>query len=103
MYQKKKESFGHPIIPLIVETEDTKDTDKSKYITMDLKIRAAGSNNSTYKKHLKKFEEGTPQEFINLLKSLDEVWAQNAVTGPHDRSSTIRSTLMGETLTNYDS
>ena len=103
MYLKKKESFGHPIIPLIVETEDPKDIDKSKYITMDLKIRATGSNTSTYKKYVRKFEEGTPQEFIDLLKSLDEIWVQNSVTGAHDRSSTVRSTLMGETLANYDS
>ena len=84
MFQKKKEAFGHPIIPLIVETEDPKEMDKSKYICMDLKIRATGANTSTYKKYIKKFEEGSPQEFIDLLKSLDEIWAQNSVTGAHD-------------------
>ena len=103
MFNKKIASFGHPIIPLIVEAEDPKEIDKSKYICMDLKIRAAGANTSTYKKYIRKFEEGTPQEFIDLMKSLDEIWAQNSVTGAHDRSSTIRSTLMGETLANFDS
>jgi hypothetical protein len=103
LYNKRRETFGHPIIPLIVEMEDPEKIDKSKYICMDLKIRAAGANTSTYKKYIRKFEEGTPQEFIDLLKSLEEIWVQNSVAGPQDRSSIVRSTLMGETLANYDS
>ena len=76
LFNKSKETFGHPIIPLIWETVDPEKIDKSKYICMDLKIRATGANSSTYKKYIKKFEEGTPQEFIDLLKSLEEIWAQ---------------------------
>ena len=103
LFNKRRETFGHPIIPLIVEPEDPKEIDKSKIICMELKIRATGANHSMYKKYIKKFEEGTPQEFIDLLKGLDEIWTQNSVTGAHDRSATIRSILMGETLANYDS
>ena len=70
---------------------------------MELKIQALGANNATYKKYIKCFKEGTPQEFISLLKSLEEIWTQNSVTGALDHSSTISSILMGETLPNYDS
>jgi len=75
------DAFNKPVIPLVVESvESTKEMDKSKYISMDLKIRHNGSNSSTYKKYIKRFEEGTPQEFIDLLKSYDEIWHQNSVT-----------------------
>ena len=84
LFNKRRETFGHPIIPLIVETEDPKEMDKSKYICMELKIRVAGANNFTYKKYIKKFKEGTPQEFIDMLKCLDEIWTQNSVAGTHD-------------------
>ena len=66
-WNKHPDTFGKPIIPLLLESFDPKTIDKSKYISMDLKIRHNGPNTSTYKKYIKKFEEGTPQEFIELL------------------------------------
>ena len=79
--ESNADAFNQPVIPLVVESiESTKEMDKSKYISMDLKIRHNGPHSSTYKKYIKRFEGGTPQEFIDLLKSYDEIWHQNSIT-----------------------
>jgi hypothetical protein len=56
----------------------------------------------TYKKFVRVFEEGTPQQWINLIQDVEEIWTQNSVNGPSDRTSTIRALLKGESLTAFD-
>jgi hypothetical protein len=48
------------------------------------------------------FEEGTPQQWIDLIRDVEEIWTQNTVNGPLDRTSTIRALLKGESLTAFD-
>jgi hypothetical protein len=51
------------VLPLVLETLPTKEQDKSKFISFELKSRAgqpAGS--TTYRKFVWVFEEGTPQQ-----------------------------------------
>ena len=101
--RKLKPSPLQPVLPLIPDTLPTKDQDKSKFVTFELKVRAgqpAGS--TTYKKFVRVFEEGTPQQWIDLVRDLEEIWAQNSVNGPTDRTATIRSLLKGESLTAFD-
>ena len=57
---------------------------------------------TTYKKHLRLFDEGEVQEWINLVVAVHEVWTQNSITGGADRSATFRAVLRGETLVAYD-
>jgi hypothetical protein len=98
-----KPSPLQPVLPLVPETLPTKEQDKSKFISFELKSRAgqpAGS--TTYKKFVRVFEEGTPQQWIDLIHDLEEIWTQNSVNGPTDRVSTIRALLKGESLTAFD-
>jgi hypothetical protein len=43
------------------------------------------------KKYVKKFEEGNPQEWIDMLKDLKEIWTQNSMTGGTYRASRVRA------------
>ena len=73
--------FLQPIIPLIPEHE-TDSSKKNTYIMMEVKCTAGSSKNSkdkNYKKYILRFEAGTPQEWINLKKDLEEVWKQNSI------------------------
>jgi hypothetical protein len=100
---KLKPSPLQPVLPLLPEILPTKDQDKAKFILFKLKARAgqpAGS--TTYKKFVRVFEEGTPQQWINLIRDVKEIWTQNSVNGPVTRTSTIRALLKGESLTAFD-
>jgi hypothetical protein len=100
---KLKPSPLQPVLPLLPEVLPTKDQDKSKFINFELKSRAgqpAGS--TTYKKFVRVFEEGSPQQWIDLIRDLEEIWMQNSVNGPTDRTSTIRALLKGESLTAFE-
>jgi hypothetical protein len=55
-----------------------------------------------YKKYIKKFEEGTAQEWIDLQRDIQEIWVQNTITGGTDRASTPRALLHGESLTGFE-
>jgi hypothetical protein len=110
----KKTSFSHnggtlkpsplqPVLPLLPEVLPTKDQDKLKFTNFELKSRAgqpAGS--TTYKKFVRVFEEGSPQQWTDLIRDLEKIWTQNSVNGPSDRTSTIRALLKGESLTAFE-
>jgi hypothetical protein len=42
------------------------------------------SDSTKYKKSVQKYEEESPQEWINMLKDLEEIWTQNPMTGGRD-------------------
>jgi hypothetical protein len=78
-----KPSPLQPVSPLVPETLPTKEQDKLKFISFELKSRAgqpAGS--TTYKKFVRVFEEGTPQQWIDLIHDLEEIWTQNRRSAP---------------------
>jgi hypothetical protein len=80
---KLKLSLLKPVLPLLPEVLPTKDQDKLKFINFELKSRAiqpAGS--TTYKKSMGVFKEGSPQQWINLIGDLQEIWTQSSVNGP---------------------
>jgi hypothetical protein len=96
---KLKPSTLQPVLPLLPEVLPTKEQDKLKFINFKLKSRAgqpAGS--TTYKKLVRVFEEGSPQQWIDLIQDLEEIWTQNSVNGPSDHTLTIRALLKGESL-----
>ena len=49
------------------------------------------------------FEEGPPQQWVDLAQDLLGIWTQNSINGPSDRTATIWSLLKGETLTAFES
>jgi hypothetical protein len=100
---KLKPSPLQPVLPLLPEVLSTKDQDKAKFISFELKSRAGQpSGSTTYKKFVRVFEEGTPQQWIDLIRDVEEIWTQNSVNGLSDRTSTIRALLKGESLTAFD-
>ena len=94
-----------PILPLVPEKadEDAK-VHKDKFIVMELKTKpgSAAASTSTHKKSVKLFEEGTPQDWIDVLDAIHEIWEQNNITSASNRSAIIRTILKGESKACYD-
>src|SRR6478609_2473092 len=98
----RKVSFLKPVLPLVpVEATKTKEN-KSKFVTMELKLQAGLTTDGTYKKHISLFNKGTPQEWIDAQKDIAEVWKQNNITQADDRIAIIKALLKGETLTTFE-
>ena len=92
-----------PVIPLVKQKLAIDDKDKSAFITFELKVRAGtGAGTPSYKKNMRTFEEGTPQEWMDVLTGLKEIWKQNSVVEPTDQAATIAAILKGDSLTAFD-
>jgi hypothetical protein len=77
--------------------------EKGKFIAFDLKTRVGQPSDATkYKKYIRKFEEGNPQEWIDMLRDLEEIWTQNSMTGGTDRASTVRALVHGESAVAFE-
>ena len=100
---KKRGSSLVPILPLIPTTLPITEDDKGSYLSFELKTRVGQPDaQSKYKKYVRKFEEGEPQQWINLKRDINEIWTQNSVNGGTDRASTVRALLKGESLTAFE-
>jgi hypothetical protein len=44
------------------------------------------SDVTKYKKYVRKFGEGNPQEWIDMLRDLEEIWTQIFMTGGYSES-----------------
>ena len=100
----KKHGTLQPILPLIPVKLDKDEEAKSHFITFELKSRVGQSAEATkYKKHVRKFEEGSPQQLIDLLKDIEEIWTQNSISGGTDRASTVRSLVKSESIITFES
>ncbi len=91
-----------PAISLIPELTELDKNDKAAFIGFDLPTIAGENKGVTYKKQTKKFDEGTPEEYIILRRDLDEIWAQNEMTTGRNRAATVRSLLQNESLTTFE-
>jgi hypothetical protein len=93
-----------PVLPLITEKGTTPvEDDKTRFITIELRARVnAPTGSATYKKYIKKFEEGTAQEWIDLRRDIQEIWVQSTIMGGTDRASIARALLRGESLTRFE-
>jgi hypothetical protein len=86
-----------PVLPWVPDWFAKDSKDKTTYITFDLKVRAGtGVGTPSYKKHMWTFDEGTPQEWMELLSGLREIWQQNTVNGAHNRAATVVAVLKGD-------
>ena len=52
---------------------------------------------------MRMFDEDTPQEWMEVLTGLKEIWKQNSVNGPTDRAATVAAIIKGDSLTAFDS
>jgi len=92
-----------PVLPLVPEKLPTIEEDKGKYLIFELKTRVGQPADSTkYKKYVRKFEEGSPQQWINLLKDLDKIWTQNLMNGGSDRASTVQALVRRESGVSFE-
>ena len=70
----KKAGYLLHVLPLIPLKLPSVEEDKGKYIAFKLKTRVGQPLDATrYKKYVRKFEEGSPQEWIDMLKDLEEI------------------------------
>jgi hypothetical protein len=92
----KKSGHLLPVLPLIPQKTTKMEEEKGRFLAFDLKTRVAQPSNATkYKKYVRKFEEGNPQEWMDMLRDLEEIWTQNSMTGGTDRASTVRALVCG--------
>ena len=83
--KNKKAGSLQPVLPLVPVQLPTAAEEKGRFVTFELKARVGAPNDSTkYKKHVRTFEEGTPQEWIDLLRNLEEIWTQNSMNRGQD-------------------
>src|SRR6056300_506310 len=93
-----------PILSLIPEKLSVEEEkDKSRYLEYTLKSKAGAPENSAkYKKFIRIFEEGTPQEWIELMMAVEEVWLQNTLTKEPDRVAVLQALIRGESRVTFD-
>ena len=99
----KKPAWLLPVIPLenVTANKSTKE-DSRIYVSMYLKARAgSGDSGETYKKRFFLFDDGTPQEWVDVLEDLDELWRQNSVVNGPDRAATVQMILRNDALNEF--
>jgi hypothetical protein len=77
--------------------------DKGKVIAFELKTRVEKPVAATsYKKYLRKFEEGSLQGWIDMVKDLEEIWMKNYMTEGISKASTVRVFVKGESAVAFE-
>ncbi len=90
------------VMPLVPEKLPS--GDKSKFIQMELKAIAGGdAETSKYKKFIRKFDEGSVQQWIEMLQDLDEIFTQDSIDEPVVRAAIIKTILQGESKSCFES
>jgi hypothetical protein len=103
IHRVKKAGYLLPVLPLISLKLPSVEEEKGKYIAFELKSRVGQPSDATrYKKFVRKFEVGSPQEWIDMLKDLEEIWTQNSMTGGTYRESTVRALVRGESAVAFE-
>ena len=69
--------ISSPVIPLVIEYGSMEKEDETRYIQLEIKTLVNKNFPSVYKKNIKRFEEGSPFKFIQLIQDLQEVFTQN--------------------------
>jgi hypothetical protein len=77
--------------------------DKAAYILLTLQVsKGLAPGTPTYRKSIRTFEEGDPQQWMEVITGLKEIWAQNSITVPTDMSITAVAILKKDSLTSYE-
>jgi hypothetical protein len=78
--------------------------EKGTFIGFDLKTRDGQPSDATkYKKYFRNFKEGNPQDWIDMMRDLEEIWTQNSMAGGTDRASSVRGLVCGESAVAFES
>jgi hypothetical protein len=90
-----------PLLPTKLLLDELKD--KAGYITFTLQVsEGLAPGTPTYRKSIRTFEEGDPQQWMEVITGLKEIWAQNSITVLTDMSNTAVALLKGDSLTSYE-
>jgi hypothetical protein len=85
-------------VPTKLTAEELKD--KSAYITFTLQVsRGTGPGTPNYKKSVWTIEDGDPQQWMEVMIELREIWLQNSINDATDMSNTVVAILKGDSLT----
>jgi hypothetical protein len=93
-----------PVIPLLpTKLLLDKLKDKAAYIMFRLQVsKGFGPGTPTYRKSIRTFEEGDPQQWMEVITGLKEIWAQNSIMALTDMSNTMVALLKGDSLVSYE-
>ena len=90
--------------PLPLSKTIPEKTDKTELVRYDL--RTVSTNNAAgaqkYQIHVRKFNNGTVEEYITLREKLEEIFRQNEVDDGDDQVGIVRSILHGTSLTAFN-
>lgn len=104
----KKSSQIKPCIGLYLPpTEEIPKTELVEFpcrITAGPPVGARGATNSQpmYRTTVRRFNEGSPEQWIAVLTAISEIWAQNQVTTASDRLATVRAILREQSLAQFE-
>jgi hypothetical protein len=92
-----------PVIPLLpTKLLSDKLKDKAAYIRFTLQVsKGSAPGTPTYRKSIRTFEEGDPQQWMEVITGLKEIWAQNSITAPMDMSNTAVTLYSRETASHH--
>jgi hypothetical protein len=77
--------------------------DKAAYITFTSQVsKGLAPGTLTYRKSIRTFEEKDPQQWMEVITRLKEIWAQNLITAPTDMSNTAVAILKGDCIMSYE-
>jgi hypothetical protein len=102
----KKQSRLQPCIGLFPAPLET--VPKSDLIEFQCRITAAAvdkkgtGSGPVYKTTVRRFNEGTPEQWIAVLTAFKEIWTQNQISNPADRLATIRAVLRDKSLAQFE-
>jgi hypothetical protein len=103
-YNKKTTPKFLPVIPLLptqLLSDELKD--KLAYITFMLQVsKGSGPGTPTYRKSIRTFDKGDPQQWMEVITKLKKNWAQNSITVLTDMPNTAVALLKGDSLTSYE-
>jgi hypothetical protein len=98
----RKGNHLSPVLPLIPKRLPSAEEDKGAYISFELQTVTGAKQKNYYRKFIRRFDEGTPQQWVELLRDLQEIWKQNAVSTGSDQTATVRAVVRGESLTTFE-
>ena len=91
-------SLNAPPIPLVSNKDEVNTSDKSSYLTVELRYTPADASSKVYKKNVSYFKNGTPKQYLEFRKDVDKVLhGQDITTGPAQYAM-VRTLLRGDAL-----
>ena len=99
--QNRKNEDFEPVVPLVPPKPTSNTKDRSNFITFEVKVIAGSESAGKFKKHVRLFDDGTPDEFIKLLDDLHDIYKQNKIDSAADQNTLVESILKGNSKENY--